>query len=273
MKYLKRLKISLMTLKIMHRGMERNLFVLLLLLAFPLFSVADFKAEESFEKANGLYANAKYKEAAASYQQVLDSGYVLAEVYFNLGNAFYKLGEIPQAIWNYERAYKLSPGDEDIQINIQLANLKIKDKIEAVPEFFLAKWWRSFILFSSVQTLSLLSVWGFLLGFALLIVYLLSASVSVKKPAFYAGVAVLVLALVLIFMAGQQVSYLESSSKAIVFAGTVNVKSGPKDSFKTLFVIHEGIKVGLKEQTGGWVKVELPNGSIGWIEAKDLKEI
>lgn len=262
-----------MTLKIMHRGMERNLFALLFLMAFPLFSMGDVKAEVSFEKANALYAKARYKEAAASYQQVLDSGYVSAEVYFNLGNAFYKLGEIPQAIWNYERAYKLSPGDEDIQVNIQLANLKIKDKIEAVPEFFLAKWWRSFILFSSAQTLSVLAVAGVLLGFALLIVYLLSVSVFVKKPAFYSGIAVLILALLTIFIAGQQVSYLNSSNKGIVFAGTVHVKSGPKESFKTLFVIHEGIKLGLKEQTEGWVKVELPNGSIGWIEAKNLKEI
>jgi len=262
-----------MTLKIMHRGMERNLFVLLFLLAFPLFSMGDTKAEVSFEKANALYAKAKYQEAAESYQEVLDSGYVAAEVYFNLGNAFYKFGEIPQAIWNYEKAYKLSPGDEDIRVNIQLANLKIRDKIEAVPEFFLAKWWRSFILFSSAQTLSVLSVAGVLLGFALLIVYLLAVAVSVKKPAFYGGVVVLILVLVMIFMAGQQISYLNSSSSGIVFAGTVNVKSGPKDSFKTLFVIHEGIKVVLKEQTEGWVKVELPNGSIGWIVSKDLKEI
>lgn len=253
--------------------MGRYIYVLLLLLAFPLFSQGSEKAEGQFAKGNELYAKGKYKEAAASYEQVLASGYFSAEVYFNLGNAYYKQEEIPLAILNYEKARKLSPGDEDIQVNIQLANLKIADKIDVVPEFFLAKWWRSFILFCPAGILSVLSVSGFLLGFAFLIVYLFAISITLKRPAFYSGIILLVLALLINFVASLQTSYLTGSNEAVVFAGTVNVKSGPKDSFKTLFVIHEGLKVSVKTQSEEWIKVELPNGNVGWITSASVKKI
>jgi tetratricopeptide (TPR) repeat protein len=252
--------------------MGRKLF-LLLLLVFPLLSMGNNKAESQFAKGNELYAKAKYKEAALAYQRVLDAGFASAAVYFNLGNAHYKLGEMPMAIWNYEKAYKLSPGDEDIQTNIQFANLKITDKIEAVPEFFLTKWWRSLILFCSYEVLSVLGAAGFIIGFALLIVYLFATAIAVKRSAFYAGIVVISLGVLLTGMAGLQNSYLDSSNSAVVFAGTVNVKSGPKDNLKNLFVIHEGIKVAVKERAEDWVKIELPNGNIGWIKSAGLREI
>jgi tetratricopeptide (TPR) repeat protein len=257
----------------MDKVMGGNKYILLLLLIFPLFLPANEKVENLFVKGNDLYAKGKYKEAAASYEQVLAAGYFSADVYFNLGNAYYKQDEIPLAILNYEKAGKLSPGDEDIQVNIQLANLKIADKIDAVPEFFLTKWWRSFILFCSAEVLSVLGVTGFLLGFALLIVYLFAVSIAVKRPAFYSGIVLLVLALLITGVAGLQTNYLTGSNEAVVFAGTVNVKSGPKDSFKTLFVIHEGLKVSVAAQNEEWIKVELPNGNVGWIAAASVKKI
>ncbi|HMI01249.1 MAG TPA: tetratricopeptide repeat protein [Pedobacter sp.] len=253
--------------------MGRNRYVLLLLLIFPLFSQGSEKAENLFVKGNDLYAKGKYKEAAASYEQVLSAGYFSAEVYFNLGNAYYKQEEIPLAILNYEKAGKLSPGDDDIKVNIQLANLKIADKIDAVPEFFLTKWWRSFLLFCPAEVLSVLSAAGFLLGFALLVVYLFAVSITIKRPAFYSGIVLLVLALLITCMASLQTSYLKRSNGAIVFAGTVNVKSGPKDSFKTLFVIHEGLKVSVTAQNEGWIRIGLPNGNVGWITAASVKKI
>lgn len=256
----------------MHRVM-RNVHILFLLLVLPLLSLAADAPETGFAKGNAFYAKAKYKEAAAAYQQVQHAGYSSAGLYFNLGNAYYKLDEIPLAILYYEKARKLSTGDEDIAVNIQLANLKIKDKIESVPEFFLAKWWRSFVLFCSAELLSILGVIAFMAGFALLIVYLFAVALSVKRPAFYTGSGLLTLALLMVLVAGLQTSYLDSSSGAVVFGGTVNVKSGPKDSFKTLYVIHEGLKVTLKEENEDWVKIELPNGNVGWVALSSVKKI
>ncbi|NRF40458.1 tetratricopeptide repeat protein [Pedobacter sp. LMG 31643] len=257
----------------MHNRLKHLFYSFLLLVISPLFLFAKGNPEELFAKGNSQYAKAQYKEAVQSYQEVLNTGYKSAAVYFNLGNAYYKLGEMAPAILNYEKAYKITPGDQEIQLNLQLANLKIADKIEVVPEFFMAKWWKSLVLFFSAQVLSIFAVTFFLLGFALLIVYLFAISVSIKKPAFYAGIALLVLGLLSIFIVNAQSNYLNSSSQAIVFNGTVNVKSGPDDKSKTLFVIHEGTKVTIKQNDDNWLKVELPNGNIGWIESVAIKEI
>jgi len=257
----------------MHNRLNHFFYSFILLVISPLFLCAKGNPEALFAKGNSQYAKAQYKEAAQSYQEVLNDGYKSAEVYFNLGNAYYKMGEMAPAILYYEKAYKVTPGDQEISLNLQLANLKIADKIESVPEFFLTKWWKSFFLFFSAQALSGFAVAFLLLGFALLIVYLFAISISIKKPAFYAGIILLALGLLSIFIVSTQNSYLNSSSQAIVFNGTVNVKSGPDDKSKTLFVIHEGTKVTIKQNDNNWIKVELPNGNIGWIEVIAVKEI
>nr|WP_068892667.1 tetratricopeptide repeat protein [Pedobacter panaciterrae] len=245
----------------------------ILLVISPLFLCAKGNPEVLFAKGNSQYVKAQYKEAVQSYQEVLKSGYKSAELYFNMGNAYYKMGEMAPAILYYEKAYKITPGDQEIHLNLQLANLKIADKIEVVPEFFLTKWWNSFVLFFSAQTLSVFAVIFLLSGFALLIIYLFAISVSIKKPAFYAGISLIVLGLLSVFVGSAQNGYLNNSSQAIVFNGTVNVKSGPDEKLKTLFVIHEGTKVTIKQNDDNWIKVELPNGNIGWIESVAVKEI
>jgi len=257
----------------MHNRLNHFFYSFILLVISPLFLCAKENPEASFAKGNSQYAKAQYKEAAQSYEEVLNDGYKSADVYFNLGNAYYKMGEMAPAILYYEKAYKLTPGDQEINLNLQLANLKIADKIDAVPEFFLAKWWKSFVLFFSVQALSVFAVILLLLGFALLIVYLFAELMIIKKPAFYAGICLIVLGLLSVFIGNLQNSYLHNSTQAIVFNGTVNVKSGPDEKGKTLFVIHEGTKVTIKQNDDNWIKVELPNGNIGWIESVAVKEI
>lgn len=263
-----------MTSKTMRNLLKYNLCAVLLLFVLPFYASArEINAEALLKQGNEAYAKNQFKEAAAVYQQVLDAGYQSASVYFNLGNANYKLAEMPLAILNYEKALKLKPGDADIQLNLQLANLKITDRIEVVPEFFLTKWWKAVIYFFSLGTLSVLTVAFFITGFVLLIVYLFLIALWPKKVAFYAGVTVLSLGLVFLIMAGVQSHYLNVSQQGIVFAGTTDVKSGPDTKQKTLFVIHEGTKVIIREQDAGWIKVSLSNGNEGWIKLADIKEI
>ncbi|TDQ07094.1 tetratricopeptide repeat protein [Pedobacter metabolipauper] len=252
--------------------MKCNLYVLFFI-TLPLFSLGKETQEELFSKGNAHYAKGHYTEAVQAYQQVLDSGYRSAAIYFNLGNAHYKEDEIALAILNYERAYKLAPGDEDIAVNLQFANLKITDKIEAVPEFFLSKWGRSALLFFSLKTLSVWSILLSITGFLLLVVYLFSVSYALKKVSFYSGVAALVFAILAIVFSYMQQGYFDSHQQAIVFNGTVNVKSAPADHQKTLFVIHEGTKVKISKRDAGWIRVELPNGNTGWIESASAQEI
>jgi len=254
--------------------MKYKQFIYLLIgLVLPMLSYADDGMQKVFDTGNQQYAKGQYKEAIADYKKVLDAGYQSTAVFFNLGNASYKDGDIASALLYYEKARKLSPGDEDINFNIQFTNLKTTDKVDDAPEFFLAKWWRSFILMSSGTALA---VWSILLvSFAslLFIVYLFTRSVMVKKISFYSAFVLFFFGLCTIFIAGRQVSYFDNHHQAIIFSGSVDVKSSPASTAKTLFVIHEGTKVDVVESNTGWTKIRMPNGNVGWIGVSDAKGI
>jgi len=260
-----------MKLKTRYNLMKHGLY-LLLLLALPLFSLGDDN-HVLFEQGNAAYAKGQYQQAIKSYQQVVDDGYQSAVVYFNLGDAYYKTGDIPSALLYYEKAHKLAPGDEDINFNIKYANLKTTDKVEAEPEFFATQWWHAFILFFSVNALAILSILCFIAGFLLLILYLFSNSSAIKRLSFYLGVFMLIFGAVFIFMANRQVNYFNNHHEAIIFSGSVIVKSTPDGNAKPLFVVHEGTKVDVLQRNDTWIEVELPNGAAGWISASDVKEI
>jgi tetratricopeptide (TPR) repeat protein len=246
---------------------------LLLLMAVPLFSRADDSTQTLFAKGNQQYAKAAYPDAVKTYQQILSSGYQSAVVYFNLGNAYYKLDDIPDALLYYEKAHKLAPGDADINFNIQLTNLKTADKVEQEPEFFVTKWWHGFILYFPVSTLAVLSILLLIAGFAVLILYLFTGSESVKKIAFYTGIVLIFAGLVSIFVTNRQAGYFDAHHQAIIFGSAVTVKASPDASAKPLFVVHEGTKVNLLQTNNGWIEIELPNGNAGWIAESDAKEI
>lgn len=249
----------------------RKICLLILLSAF--FVSARGSDVNIFNSANAAYKNGKFDEALKGYQQLLDSGNKSAVLYYNLGNANYRLDNIAAAILNYEKAHKIAPGDEDIQMNLKLANLKIADKIEDVPEFFLKTWWIGFITMFSLQVWAVLSVLFFLTGFLLLTFYLFSRKLSLKRISFYSGISLIAMALAFMGISSGQDNYFQDHKEAIVFSGVVDVKSAPDSKQKTLFVIHEGIKLRLLDSAGEWFKVELPNGNVGWIGRNTVQRI
>lgn len=260
-----------MTSKMLNR-MKRHLFTFILLFALPLFTLAN-RPQDLLKQGNEFYAKAKYNEAAAQYRKVLDAGYQSATLYFNLGNAYYKLAEIPLAILNYEKALKISPGDVDVKLNLQLANLKITDKIDVVPEFFLNQWWRSFVFLFSTHTLAISTVILGLIGFGLLIAYLFLIPVLPKKTVFFSGLVLLFVGLVTFILGAVQAHYLNSQQHAIVMNASVDAKGSPDTGAKTLFVIHSGLKVNIRQTEEDWIKVALPNGNLGWIRQSDVAGI
>jgi len=251
----------------------KHLIYLLIAFAMPMLAHAADNMQALFEKGNQQYAKGNYKEAIADYQQILKVGYQSVPVYFNMGNASFKNGDIPSAIYYYEKAHKLSPGDDDINFNIQFANLRTTDKIDVAPEFFLVKWWNSFILMFSATTLAVWSIVFILLASGALIMYIFTYSVTIKKASFYSTFILFIIGLFIIFMGNRQVNYFDTHHQAIIFSGAVTVKSSPADAAKSLFVIHEGTKVDVLENNSNWTKIRLPNGNEGWIVVGDAKEI
>lgn len=261
-----------MKLKIKY-NMIRRILCLLLLALVPALAFCDDGTSALFKKGNEYYAKAQYEEAIASYQKLVDGGYQSVPVYFNLGNAYYKNGDIAPALLYYEKAHKLSPGDDDIKLNLQLANLKTADKLDEAPEFFISKWWHSFILTFSLGTLAVLSVLSILAGSGVLILYRFTQSVTVKKASFYTAISLVFLGLVFIFIAGRQADYFESHQQAIIFSTSVTIKSAPVHTSKDLFILHDGTKVEVLEHNNDWIKIRLVNGNEGWIDANDVRDI
>jgi tetratricopeptide (TPR) repeat protein len=218
-----------------------------------------------FEQANQAYRKAEFKTAVSMYEQVLNSGYESADLHYNLGNAYFKLQNIPAAVLHYEKAKRLSPGDDDISYNLQLANLRIIDKIEPVPELFFVQWWDSLIsLFPSEG-------WGI---FALIALWVtvFSAAIMLFTRSFMMQRLTMVLVLVavvasIIGFTAVWVQYHQEANDhfAVVFSPSVSVKSAPDKQSTDLFVLHEGLKVELLDEVGEWRKIRLADGKIGWI--------
>jgi tetratricopeptide (TPR) repeat protein len=249
-----------------------------LIILCVLFLSITGKAEQAspeilMEKANQAYSATDYPGAINLYDSVLSSGYESAVLYFNLGNAHFKMSDIPSAILYYEKAKKLDPTDEDIMFNLDLANSRIIDKMEPLPEFFLKTWLRSVRdILSSNQWAKLMIVF-FILALLSIGIFIISRAVIIRKISFWINMVSIVLVVAsLIFSLNGYHEYKRHSS-AIIFTPTVTVKSSPSENSVDLFVIHEGTKVFISDQVEGWSEVRLANGNVGWIETNTYKNI
>ena len=251
--------------------MKRILTIITLAIIFNSVYSAEF--DTLFSKANDEYNNEMYTNAIEDYLLIVDAGYESDVLYFNLGNAYFKISDVPSAILFYEKAKKLNPNDDDINFNLNVANTKIVDKIEPVPELFFWQWWRSIYNLFDANTWAKISVAGFILFFILLAFYLLSKLLVIRKTAFYSGVIILILAIFTFIVANQKYNISKNQNEAIVFAPTITVKSSPNQNSVDLFVIHEGSKVNIIEKVGIWCEIKIANGSVGWLPAEALKDI
>ena len=242
--------------------------LLLLLLLLPATASAVTKAE-----ADSAYAQGHYQQAIKDYEALLKQG-AAAELYYNLGNAYYRSENITKAVLNYERALLLSPGDRDIRFNLQIANSKTIDKIVPESEMFFFTWYRSLVNLMSVDGWARMSLVSLALVIVLLLFYLFADRLWLRKTGFFGGVALLVVFLFSNLFAWQQKQNLLHRKGAIVIASSVTVKSTPAHNGTDLFVLHEGTKVTITDGSmKGWKEIRIADGKEGWIETKQLEEI
>ena len=230
--------------------------VFFLLVQFVVLGVS--AQEAAVKEAEVAYTKEDYGKAIELYEGLLKAHGESAEIYYNLGNAYYKENKIAPAILNYERALLLEPGDGDIRFNLQLARQKSVDKIEPVGDFFLHRW------FDKVQNIGGCRIrWAqtgivcFILFIGCLILFFFSKWIHLKKIGFYLGLVFLVLVIFANIFAGNQKDELVNRKSAIVFAPTVTVKSSPDASGTDLFILHEGTKVSVKSKLGDWNEIEM----------------
>jgi tetratricopeptide (TPR) repeat protein len=245
------------------------LFLLMLLIAT---SFAESNDELAI-KARKAYESGQFGVAISLYEKILGNGYESAILYYNLGNAFFRTNDIPSSILNYEKALKLDPTHSDIRYNLTIANSKITDKVEPIPDLFYKRWWKSFLNLFSLDQFAGIVIVLFALTLIVVAVYLTSKRLVIRKFAFWAGLGLFLLTAILFYSSRKKEQMLRIHYEAIVFSPTVTVKSSPDNASKDLFVIHEGLKVELLDRIGEWQEIRIANGSIGWLKSSDLKLI
>ena len=223
--------------------------------------------------ADSAYAREQYQEAVRMYELLLKRG-VSADIYYNLGNAYYRQENITKALLNYERALLLSPGDRDIRFNLQMARSKTIDKIAPESEMFFVTWYRSLVNMMSVDAWARLALIALALAIVLALAYLFANLIWLRKAGFFGGMAALVVFLLSNLFAWQQKRVLIKRTGAIVIQSAVSVKSTPAKSGTDLFLIHEGTKVTITDATmNDWRAVRLDDGKEGWLETKQIEVI
>ena len=242
--------------------------VLLLLLFLPLSGHAVTKAE-----ADSAYIRGQYQQAIKDYEMLLKQG-ASADLYYNLGNAYYRSENITRAVLNYERALLLSPGDREIRFNLQIARAKTIDKIVPESEMFFFTWYRSLVSLMSVDAWAWTALIALALLIVLLLVYLFSDRIWLRKVGFFGGFVLLILFALSNLFAWQQKQDLLFRKGAIVISPSVTVKSTPAKNGTDLFILHEGTKVSITDGTmKGWMGIRIADGKEGWIESNMIEEI
>lgn len=223
--------------------------------------------------ANNAYNQGLYDSALSVYDQVLQQGYESSELYYNMGNAYFKNNDLPSAILYYEKAAKLHPNDSDIEYNLNIANSMIVDKIEKVPELFYEKWWRFSYNIMGANAWAIVSLVFIALVVIVSGLFIISKTRQHRKISFFIGVVLILFAFATYALASEKYGDNVNNKEAVVFTPSITVKSSPTPNAVDLFVIHDGTKVEIIDRIDSWVEIKIQNGSIGWIPMVAIREI
>lgn len=228
------------------------------------------KPEDLLSKANELYNNSAYDSAVVMYKKVIDKGYSSSTLYYNLGNTYYKLRDYPMAIFYYEKSLKLDPNNEDTKHNLEIANAFISDKIETVPDLFIKAWWNNLSNIFTANTWAVISLIVLAILLSCIFLYLIARTRILKKSMFFSCIFLILITISIFSITIKKYNYIKSNNNGIIIAPTITVKSSPSASSVDLFVLHEGSKVKILDNTGEWEKIKIANGSIGWLPSSTI---
>ncbi len=250
--------------------MKKLSIVLILLLGIAQF----INAAVTKEEADQAYQANDFAAAIEKYEAILNTEGESADVYYNLGNSYYKEKNIAKAVLNYERALLLNPGDADIRFNLEMARSKTVDQITPVSEVFIVTWMNSLINVMSEKEWGVVGILSFWLMLVSLIVYIFGRRILYKKIGFAGVVVFLLIAIGANIFASSQKAELINRTGAIVMSPSLTVKSTPNESGTDLFVLHEGTKVYVEDDSmREWKEIRLEDGKKGWVQTSTIEII
>lgn len=237
------------------------------------FSAAKQIVNATKAEGDSAYIKNDFASAIQIYESLLQQGEA-PEIYYNLGNCYYKTDDIARAILNYERALLLSPGNTDIRANLEIARSKTIDKVTPVPEIFFITWIKSLVNSQSSDAWARTGIVSFLLLLVSLAIFFFTQHIKWKKIGFSAAILFLIVTVLSNLFASRQKSYLTNRNDAIILSPSVTVRSTPSESGTSLFVLHEGRKVEIKDNSmREWKEIRLEDGKVGWVPSSSIEVI
>ena len=241
--------------------MKRKIYmalVMLVMAVLPLHAASMAEADEQ-------YAAGNYAEAIALYQGVLQNDKESATLYYNMGNTYYRMGKIADAIIHYERALRLDAHHEDAKHNLAYVQTQTVDRIDPIGTIFLVSWWQAIYRIAMPDVWAYVSVALFIICLICIALFVFGKQISMRKTGFSLAIVTLFLCVVSAFCASSRQAELEDTSTAIVYIPTVTTKSSPDNSGNDLFILHEGTKVRIKSVVGEWSEIQTEDGNTGWL--------
>lgn len=257
----------------MIRNQKYFIIILLLLVFFRLPAQQKSSFSQEFSAGAELYSAGKYQEAYDKWISLYNSGQRSAALSYNIGNACFKMNNISGSILFYERALLLKPADEDINYNLQIARTLVIDKFAEIPELFFITWFNFLSLSLSSDSWAIISLACFILSLILISIYFYSARYRLKVISFWLAVALVLISGFSLAFSFRNTSLVHNSNKAIITIPAVNGKSSPGESGNDLFVLHEGTKVTVSDEVGGWFEIRLSDGNKGWVPSNSLTKL
>lgn len=233
--------------------------------------------KENSDPAVKAYNEGDFREAIEILEkekkEQLDKGVESAQLYYNLGNAYFRVNDLAHARLNYEKALLLDPGDRDTRHNIEYLSTKIEDKILVADTFFLSTWFRAVQNLFTSNTWAIISVVFFLLLIVCLATFFFTRQVFVKKTTFYVGIVALLVVIFANIFSFRQKNKIEQRDTAVIMVGSASIVSSPDINSKELFILHSGTKVDITKEDRNWLEIEVDNGSVGWVQREKVEKI
>lgn len=239
-----------------------NMFKLFLIL---LFLNAQSQVEVVFDEGNALYNQGNYTKAIEKYTSIINNGSESAELYYNLGNAYYKINDIANSIFYFEKSLLLDPNNNETKNNLSFSQNMTIDRIESIPINQLSKLILSFINLVDYNTWLLISIIFEFLAFTVFSVYAFNKNTYTKKLYFSIGSIFLICFIIFLIVGVNSKSIYDKNNPAILFENRIPFKSEPNERSEEIFILNEGTKINVLEKLNEWSQVELLNGSKGWI--------
>ncbi len=248
--------------------MKKLFYLIVFTLSFTMYAQT---SNELFAKANSFYNKGNYTEAIELYEKIESSNEVSSELYYNLGNSYYKLNKVGPSIYNYEKALKLDPSNIDASNNLIFAKRLSLDRVEDLPKSALQKFNQNYISKIGYNQWAVITVILAFISSILFLLYYFTAVSYKKRIYFSTSIITLFLLIICLSISFHQFNKSQNTIEAIVYNSEVSIKNEPTNDANESFILHEGTKVFVLDGVDDWKKIRLSDGKIGWLKKKDIK--